>query len=148
MKSDHKIKSEHKDALDALRSDFYRVGATLQKAASRIHAEGYSDYPLFVVTSQAIASRELPMASLLVKCGEYGCRRNYYASCLEYVSSHHLLDEKEAFVDSYKPFEQYACLLCFLREDFTSLLYIPYDAAWKETAESAYPSSGQPRDEN
>ncbi len=109
--------------LGLISSDFAKVAHVLKEAAYQIKARGFSNYPLFVISRQA-----LDMGSQLIGMGELqGNTWIYRASFMEEFLQRGLIapENQSLFEDNYKDIAEFCCLFV-VDGAFTNFIFIPY----------------------
>ncbi len=109
--------------LGKISSDFAIVCEQLKEAAYQIQKRGFSDYPIFVTSTQP-----LPLGSTFLGKGEFNGNNWYYnASTFEEFYERKLIaeDAEESFKANYKDKNEFCCLFV-MNDDFASFVFIPY----------------------
>jgi hypothetical protein len=102
--------------------DFIRVSDQLKEASYQIRKRGFSDNPIFIITTN-----EVELGALLIGSAELSNRYNYYASFMQEFVDRKLIgvESSEAFKESYKDPDEYCCLFALIG-DFSGFIYVPY----------------------
>jgi hypothetical protein len=102
--------------------DFIRVSDQLKEASYQIRKRGFSEYPIFIITST-----DVELGALLIGSTEMTNRYNYRASFMQEFIDRKLIGEEsaEAFVENYKDADEYCCLFALIG-DFSGFIYVPY----------------------
>ncbi|HMP98570.1 MAG TPA: hypothetical protein PKC24_02240 [Cyclobacteriaceae bacterium] len=121
MQNDPELSGKGK-YLGKITSDFAKVSDLLKEASYQIRKRGFSEYPIF-----PISSTEIPIGQLLIPIGQLQNEWNYYASYLNEFTQRELIDPKkeEEFKKSYKGADEFCCLFV-VDGDFTNFVFIPY----------------------
>ena len=87
--------------------DFIRVSDQLKEASYQIRKRGFSENPIFIMTST-----DVELGVLLIGSTEMTNRYNYRASFMQEFIDRKLIGEEsaEAFVENYKDADEYCCL--------------------------------------
>ena len=107
-------------ALSNVVTEFAKLAHLLQEASYEVRRRRLSAYPLFVRCEEAPN-----LGVCLIALGEQGATAHYYASSLEELNKVGLVEDTEAFSQSYKDSDQYCCLLLVDPEE-VQLVYLPY----------------------
>lgn len=102
--------------------DFIRVSDQLKEASYQIRKRGFSENPIFIMTST-----DVELGVLLIGSTEMTNRYNYRASFMQEFIDRKLIGEEsaEAFVENYKDADEYCCLFALIG-DFSGFIYVPY----------------------
>ncbi|MEY2792711.1 MAG: hypothetical protein RJA76_703 [Bacteroidota bacterium] len=109
--------------LGIISADFVNVSHILKDAAYQIKQRKFSEFPIFVVSQQAIE-----IGQKLIGLAELnGNRWQYNASMLEEFLQRQLIadENKDVFTSNYKDIEEYCCLFV-VDGQFTNFVFIPY----------------------
>ena len=108
--------------LGTITKDFVVVSDTLKEAAYQIKKRGFSDYPIF-----PISTMEIPVGTLLLAKEQMATHWDYRASFLDEFIQRNLVDEDKAeeFKKNYKDPDEFCCLFV-VDMDFTKFVFIPY----------------------
>jgi len=102
--------------------DFIRVSDQLKDASYQIRKRGFSENPIFIITTN-----EVELGALLIGSTELTNRYNYYASFMQEFVDRELIgaESVEAFKENYKDPDEYCCLFALIG-DFSGFIYVPY----------------------
>ncbi len=108
--------------LGTISKDFVVIAETLKEAAYQIVQQGFSKFPIFVISKQ-----EVVIGQLLIHKTEVAINWNVYASYLDEFTQLDLVkkDKIEEFKGIYKNPEEYCCLFV-IDGEFQNFVFIPY----------------------
>lgn len=109
--------------LGEVSEDFIKVADNLKEAAYQIKKRGFSDFPIFVATQQAVS-----VGQILYHANEInGNGLIYRASMLEEFLQRNLVGEEsiDLFKENYKNIDEYCCLFV-MKNEFAGFIYVPY----------------------
>jgi len=108
--------------LGTITKDFVVVSDTLKEAAYQVKKRGFSDYPIF-----PISTMEIPVGTLLLAKEQMATHWDYRASYLDEFIQRNLVDadKEEEFKKNYKDPDEFCCLFV-VDMDFTKFVFIPY----------------------
>ena len=108
--------------LGTISQDFIKVADHIKEASYQIRKQGFSEFPIFVVSNA-----EIPLGQLLYKKEEVGTDWNYFVTYLdEFVQRNIIEKEKiEEFKKNYKNPDEFCCLFV-IDADFTKFVFMPF----------------------
>lgn len=108
--------------LGTISQDFIKVADHIKEASYQIRKQGFSEFPIFVVSNV-----EIPLGQLLYKKEEVGTDWNYFVTYLdEFVQRNIIEKEKiEEFKKNYKNPDEFCCLFV-IDADFTKFVFMPF----------------------
>ncbi|HAI76649.1 MAG TPA: hypothetical protein DCM08_10420 [Microscillaceae bacterium] len=106
--------------LGTITQDFVKVSRFLFEASYQVRARHISDFPLFILSKQAV-----PGLQSLLTPAQHKVDWHYMLSFVEDFYQRGWLKEVESFKQAYKNPDEFCCL-CVLDEGFTNFVFIPY----------------------
>ena len=106
--------------LGVISSDFVKVSDQLKEASYQIRKRGFSDFPIFPISTE-----EIPIGNLLYEAGSFENKFHYYASFLKEFIDRQLIADEAIFKGAYKNPDEFCCLFV-VDESFTNFIFIPF----------------------
>ena len=102
--------------------DFVKVSDGIKEASYLIRKNGYTEYPIFIVSDV-----QIHYGSLLIAQGQCDNEKNYTASYLEIFEKSDLLSPEgaEVFKENFKNPDEFCCLF-YISQEFTNFVFLPY----------------------
>lgn len=112
----------NKQLMGRVSEDFIVVSDHLKEASYQIRKRGFSENPVFVVTSKAVE-----LGNLLFSRNDFKTKFDYKASFLDEFVQRNLVGEEsvELFKENYKNPDEYCCLFV-IDEEFAGFIFVPY----------------------
>ena len=108
--------------LGTISQDFIKIADYIKEASYQIRKQGFSDFPIFIVSNV-----EIPLGQLLYKKEEVGTRWNYFVTYLDEFLERNLIEKEkiEDFKNNYKNPDEFCCLFV-IDGEFAKFVYIPF----------------------
>jgi len=106
--------------LGKITADFAKVADNLREASQQVRHRGFSDYPIFPVSSEF-----QPIGQLLYEKGILGNTMHFYITYEDEFLQRQLIEDQEGFRQAYKNPDEFCCLF-IVDPEFMRFLFVPY----------------------
>ncbi len=106
--------------MGVISQDFLKVSDLLKESSYQIRTRGFSDFPIFPVSSQPA-----PIGQELYPKGTLDNEWYYNVTYLDEFVQRKIIEKAEEFKQTFKDPDEFCCLFV-MEEDFTNFVYIPY----------------------
>jgi hypothetical protein len=115
---------EFKKIIQQLKSDLRIYSEMLKEVSIDIIREGFSQYPIFIASDEAVK-----MGELILDKEDYAAVYSIYATTLEELVEKNIIqsERKASFITSYKNPKLHMCVL-LITKGIASIAFYPFDA--------------------